>query len=226
MGFLTKRKGMDKREAREVLDLAELVAYSLDHGPVPLERYARIRRCEGKLESHERNARALVARLKALGYVVKAEGDAAKMTLDFGQDAALRGEVARSVDEAQAVLGVDPAEDEEEAKPDVLQPVSDTAIGADYKLGLDIRRLCRRYGIHKDRVQSILFALRVRARQEGRPPVERRRSSVLVEEALKLGRKPEDEASRQNGRVAKVARLLACDRTTAWRFLKRFDALH
>lgn len=214
MGFLTKRKGLDKREAREVLDLAELLDECARSGPVPLERYARIRRCEGKIESHERNARALVARLRALGFVLATEGDAERLTIDFGRDEALRSHVVRVEDEASRVLGVtrknDPdGNDSQQIDGRALLE----AVERDYEAGLTVGGIVSRYGLRTERAR--LF---VQAVTEPRRPGRRRIEEDRCAEILKLAM---EDPRGVHGHVSRVARILGCHRDTARALLKR-----
>lgn len=207
---------MDKREAREVLDLAELVAYSLDHGPVPLERYARIRRCSGKLESHERNARALVARLRGLGYLLVTEGDAERLTVDFGKDEALRAEIERSRDEASRAVGLgEPDEGDGNDSPHLAGSALVQALARDYRAGLTVGSLVSRYGLRTERALLILQAVGDR-RRPGRRRIEEARCAELLRKALA-------DPVGVHGHVTRVARLLACDRKTARALLKRLE---
>lgn len=224
VSFLTRTPGMTSSEAREICQLHELVQESLSSGPIALmAKYAQIWRVRAEsVDSVERNARRLVARLSSLGYRVVTAGDAHKLTLDFGVDEALRAELERSIDDAQAIRTAGDDFDEDEEGTDELQRISPESVASDHRLGMTIRLLARRHGITKDKVQSILQALRVSRQPEGRPPIERRRSVALIEEVFELAR-PREGESRKNGRTSKAARLLGCDRTTAWRFLKRYD---
>lgn len=230
MSFLRKTSGMTPHEAREVCQLHELIQHSSREGPIPLKSFAEAWRLKtSDVHSMERTARRLVARLVALGYRVVAEGDVkpngqTTLTLDFSVDEALTAIVERSIDVAHELRTQDDGfdEDEAEGEPDDSRRIAVEALKKDHKLGLTIRDLCRRYGITKDRTQSILRAYRL-SRPEGRPPVERCRSMLAIEEALEFGRAP--AASRKNGRVAAVARILGCHRDTARAFLKRYDAI-
>lgn len=225
MSFLTRTLGMTPREAREVCQLNELIDYSLRDGPVPLNLYAQVWRLGTEdVDSRERSARRLVARLARLGYRVDASGDRATLVLDFSVDEALRVIVDRSIDLAHELrTSGDDFEDEDASVTDVSGRIPMEALEADRELGLTIRDLCRRYGITKDRVQAVLSALRIARQPEGRPPIERRRSVVVIEEALEFSREP--SSSRKNGRVATVARILGCHRNTARAFIKRYDAI-
>lgn len=243
MTFLTRTPGMTKKEAQEVLDLYELVRYSLEVGPVPLDYFAdRIRHVKSDdVLSKERHARRLVARLKALGFNVVTQGDvkegddASKMTLDFGQDEALRGAVEREVDAATAKLSAD-----EDDEGNVSRQVTDEndgevapvdSIKIDHEIGLAVRHLCRRYKITPRRMLSLLRALRVEANEEGRPSLEQSRTIAVLQEAsdpaVEEMRKHKHGKRKCNrvdcGRVSAAARILGCHRDTARAFLKRFD---
>lgn len=239
MGFLYKTNGITPREAREVCQLHELIEESIARGPVPLELYCKIWREEWRakraptddLASQERNARRLVQRLRELGYVVVTHGDKATLRLDFSVDEALRAEVERWLDRAEAVRIGPAAEDDDEDDNDSrrLMPMAPLdAIKAAHRMGLAVRSLCRRFKITERRMLVLLRALKADARSEGRPRLEERRSTLALEQAFHLGEfKTVDgrNGSSRYGRVAAVARILDCHRDTARAFLERYDAM-
>lgn len=220
MSFLTRTPGMTQREAREVCELHELIQHSLLHGPVPLERYVVVRRvnASGPLNA-ERNARRFVARLKSLGFLVEAEGDAEKLAIDFSLDEALRAEVERSIDGATALLaannGVQHSEEEDDEDTESDEHPSD-AVAHAHELGLDVRRLCRRFNVSPNKALLILRAKGVEPRDARPLRVEERRDVEVLRAAL--------EAPKGYGYVTGVARALGCDRTTVYRILRRLKA--
>jgi hypothetical protein len=241
MSFLTRSAGMGVKEAREILALHELIAASLQDGPVPLGTFARIvgscthletSSCSCKPSSWERRARRLKASLTTLGFRITVDGDAEKITMDFARDEALRAEVERWVDRAAKRLHPEACGegegDEENDSVQLVERAPLDSIKFDHALGMSIRALARRYGITERRIQSLLRALRVEARDEGRPPIEKRRSLVVVEQCFHLGEfRVADgrRGSERYGRVQRVAEILGCHRNTARQFLKRYDEL-
>lgn len=203
MGFLSGKRTTDRREAREILDLAELLDECAKSGPVSLEVYARIRCREAtSLESAEGNARKLARRLRAKGYVIDLHGDGEAMTVDL-RDRALRAEVERSLSWSKS-------------------NVSHTHQGGEsiqgvYALGLSVGGTASAVGLPRDKVYRVLRTLGP-LRHEGRPRVEERRSAEVIERAIEEGSKP--------GHVSRVARVLGCDRQTARRFLRRLARPH
>jgi hypothetical protein len=205
---------MSSREARDICDLHELIQDARRDGPVPLERFAAIRGFKSeKIETHERNARDFVRRLKLMGFLVEARGDGENLVLDFGVDDALRSEVERSIDEAQRARTSPVQCDEEPASE--APPVA--ALVADHRLGLDVGRLCRRYGIGRDRMFLILMAAGVKSREARPLRLEERRCLTTLRLAL--------DQPRGYGFVARVARVLGCHRNTARQVLRRLRRL-
>jgi hypothetical protein len=213
--FLTGTAGMTSREARDICDLHELIEDSRRDGPVPVERFALIRGFRSEnVDTHERNARDFVRRLKLVGFVVEARGDGENLTLDFGADGALRREVERSIDEAQRVRS-SPIQCDDEAASEAL-PVA--SVVADYRLGLDVRRLCRRFGVGRDRMALILIAAGVQPRDARPLRLEERRCVDVLTKAL--------SQPRGYGFVAAVARVLGCHRHTARAVIQRLGGRH
>lgn len=215
MSFLTRTTGMTSNEAREICQLHELVQESLSSGPVALmTKYAQIWRVKAEsVDSVERNARRLVARLKGLGYLVLTEGDGEKLTLDFS-DRHLAVDVAASIDHATSVY--DSGQSDEPGE-DGQEPASLEAIAADHRLGLTIRQLMRRYGLRQDRVRLLLAAKGCLPHREGRLRVEEKRSAGIVSKAL--------EAHGEGANLRQVARILGCSPETARAFLRRMKRL-
>lgn len=213
MTFLTKTDGMTWNEAKEILELHELVAYSLMNGPVPLSVYVTVRRVKSDVIEHqERNVRRFVARLKGLGYRVETHGDAEKLAVDFGSDTALRSAVEREIDQATARCSSDNnSQQSGEDEDDEERPLD--AVAQAHALGLDVRRLCRRFNVSPNKALLILRAKGIEPRHVGRPSVEELRDVEVLRMAL--------EAPKGYGYVTGVARALGCDRTTVYRLLRR-----
>lgn len=224
---------MTLREARETLDVHELVQDSLTHGPVSLARFARIRSiASGDALSVERNARRLVARLCALGYCIDAKGDGRNLVVNFAQDEALVAKVERLVDHAQSLKNNayqnnafqnDPCQNnsiqtpaDEPGERDCL-PLE--AMRRAREAGLSVVGVARRFHVDTNKAQELVGAhgaLGCAPRRRGHARVEEERGREAIERALALppGR----------GRMKRVAAALGCSRQTARALLRRLAA--
>lgn len=210
MAFLTRSPGLSSREAREILDLDELIQHCLQHGPVPLGRYARIRAVESdSLASWERSARRFVAKLRALGFRITAEGDREELRMDFSVDRSLRTEVARWIEK---VCHLSRISDSEAAKEEDCTASVVTVLQA-WSSGSGVKEIERELGFDHRKLRIILITTGKTPRPARRPRSEEQRDPLVVEAALK--------AQGGRGRIARVARILGCSWDAAKRFIER-----